>query len=232
MFTTNYSNFQGQALYTDPNNPANRAYVTTNAGGLKTKGFEADATYKATPELTLTGGYAYTPTSFTSFAIPCQDGFTNPATVPGQCTYFAPNAAPGTPAQFNARGYPLPYAPKNAFTLGADYVREWGADYVIRGSANYHWQSSTFTVVADPNSVVPAYGVLGASVSFGSQDGRWALSVFARNLLDQYFVAGIFKTPLDTGTAHSTPLSTIGYSNNPSIESGRTVGVRLDVAFK
>ena len=100
---------------------------------------------------------------------------------------------------------------------------------MLHASVNYHWQGSSYTVVADPNSIIPSYGILGVSLSCGSADGRWNVSVFARNLLDQYFVSGIIKTPLDTGTAHSTPLSTIGYSNLPAIDSGRTVGVKLDV---
>jgi iron complex outermembrane receptor protein len=104
--------------------------------------------------------------------------------------------------------------------------------FLIHASTSYHWQSSYYTVVADPNSIVPSYGILNASVSVGWDDGRWNLTLFSRNLLDQYFVAGIFKTPLDTGTAHSTPLSTIGYANQPAIDSGRTVGIRLDLAFK
>lgn len=232
LFRTNYSNFQGQALYTDPSNPANRAYVTTNAGGLKTQGFEANLTYLPTTELSFTGSYAYTDTSFISFSIPCNDGFTNPATIPGQCTYIKPGSPAGTPPGFNAAGYPLPYSSKNSFNLGADYTRPWSDDLILHASVNYHWQSSYYTVVADPNTIVPAYGVLGASLSFADPAGRFDVTVFARNLLDQYFVYGIFKTPLDTGTAHSTPLSTIGYANQPAIESGRTVGVRLDFQFK
>ena len=228
-FDTQYTNFQGQALYTDPSNPANRGYVTTNAGGLKTSGAEVEVTARPARELTLSGAFAYTPTRFTQFAIPCNDRFTNPATTPGQCTFVNP-AFPGT-LQFNAAGYPLPYAPEYAFSLGLNYVKPALNDKQFDFSVNYHWQSTAYTVVADPSSIMPAYGILGANLGFGKQDGRWRVSVFARNLLNQYFVTGIFKTPLDTGTAGSTPLSTIGYSNTPSIESRRTIGAKLDVRF-
>ena len=227
VFETNYSNFQGQALYVDPNNPANRSYVTTNAGGLQTKGAELGATFRATPDFTLDGEYSYTPTKFTQFAIPCVYGYTNNATA--NCSYLAPGAPPGA-YQFNAAGFPLPYAPKNTFALTADYAKVFG-DFLFHASANYHWQDSSYTVVADPNTIIPAYGILGASLSVGSSDGRWDVTVFARNLLDQYFVAGIIKTPLDQGSAFTAPLSTIGYSNLPSINSGRTVGIKLDVKF-
>jgi iron complex outermembrane receptor protein len=227
-FYTKYTNFQGQALYTDPSNPGNRSYVTTNAGGMQTDGAEAEATFQATPELSLSAAFAYQHTEFTSFAIPCNDGFTNPATIPGQCTFTNP-AFPGS-KQFNAAGYPLPYAPEYIYSLGFNWVHPLGS-YDVGLSGNWHWQSSNYTVVADPNTIVPAYGLLGMNLSYGPHNGFWRINVFARNLLDQYFVTGIFKTPLDTGTAHSTPLSTIGYSNIPSIESRRTVGVKLDVKF-
>lgn len=229
VFYTKYNNFQGQSLYTDPSNPGNRGYVTTNAGGLKTSGAEAEATLRATDELTLNAAFAYQHTEFTQFAIPCNDAFTNPATTPGKCTVTNP-AFPGV-LQFDAAGYPLPYAPEYIFTLSADWVHPISGDYDLDAHANYHWQSKNYTVVADPNTIVPAYGILGASVGFGPHDGHWRLSVFARNLLDQYFVTGIFKTPLDTGTANSKPLSTIGYSNIPSIESRRTVGVKAEMKF-
>jgi iron complex outermembrane receptor protein len=228
-FYTKYKNFQGQSLYTDPSNPANRGYVTTNAGGLLTDGAEAEATWQATPELTLNAAVAYQHTEFTSFAIPCNDGFTNPATTPGQCTFANP-AFPGV-LQFNAAGYPLPYAPEYIFSLGFNWVHPIADNYEVALSGNYHWQSTNYTVVADPNTIVPAYGLLGMNLGFGPHEGSWRVSVFARNLLDQYFVTGIFKTPLDTGSAHSTPLSTIGYSNIPSIESRRSVGVKVEVKF-
>jgi iron complex outermembrane receptor protein len=228
-FYTTYKNFQGQALYIDPSNPGNRSYVTTNAGGLRTDGAEAEATFRPTPELTLNAAFAYQHTEFTQFAIPCNDGFTNPATIPGQCTFMNP-AFPGT-LQFNAAGYPLPYAPEYIFSLSFNWVHPISGDYEVEFSGNYHWQSENYTVVADPNTIVPAYGILGMNVSFGPRNEHWKVNVFARNLLDQYFVTGIFKTPLDTGTAHSNPLSTIGYSNIPSIESGRTIGVKAEVKF-
>jgi iron complex outermembrane receptor protein len=229
VFRTEYTNFQGQTLYVDPNNPASRSLVTTNAGGLKTSGFEGDVVFRVTPELTVRGGFAYTPTEFIDFAIPCNDRFANPSTTPGQCTYRSPQA-PDT-LQFNAGGYPLPYSPKYSFNLGATYLRPVGDGKVLGISLNYNWRDKTYTGVADPGSIVPSYGLLGANVSFGPQDGPWRINVFARNLLDKYFVTGIFRTPLDTGAAGTTPLSTIGYANIPSIESSRTVGVKLEVNF-
>ena len=91
-------------------------------------------------------------------------------------------------------------------------------------------------MVADPGSLTPGYGLLGLTIGYGAQDESWQLSFFARNLLDDYFVSGIFKTSLD-GSASPAACDTnpaacttrLGYSNIPSGESRRTVGVKLDV---
>ncbi|MDZ4372587.1 MAG: TonB-dependent receptor [Phenylobacterium sp.] len=228
-FQTRFKGFQGQTTVVDPVNPAIRSLITTNAGGLKTKGIEFDATFKVTPELTLRGAYAYVPTEFVDFAIQCNDRFTNPATIPGQCTYIS-DQAPGV-LQFNADGYPLIYSPKTSFNLGFDYVRPVLNDKLFSVTMNYSWRGKSYTAAADPNSIMPSYGLLSANIGFGPEDGSWRVSAFGRNLLDKYFVSGIFKTPIDSGTAGSTPLSTIGYANIPSIEHSRTVGVKLEVAF-
>ena len=229
VFHAKYTDFQGQTTVVDPNNAAIRSLITTNAGGLKTSGLEVEATFRATPELTIRGAYAHVPTKFTEFAIQCQDNFTNPATTPGQCTYRSPKAP--LVNQFNARGYPLIFSPKNTFNVGLNYEKEIMGDEMVSVSMNYNWRSKTYTVPGDPNSINPAYGLLGANIGFGPANRQWRASLWARNLLDKYYVTGIFKTPLDSGSATSTPISTIGYSNIPSIDSSRTVGAKLEVNF-
>lgn len=225
-FRTDYEDFQGQALYVDPDNPASRGLVTTNAGGLETHGVELDATWLVADGLTVTAGFAYAPTEYEDFFIPCKDGFTNPATVPGECMETVPGSF-----EFNADGYPLIYAPETTYTLGFNYVRPLGNALNLQVAGNYRWQDESYTLVADPNSIMDSRGLLGMTVGVASTDGRWQVDVFARNLLDEHFVVGIFKTPLDEGSANSAPLSTIGYSNWVSREHERTVGAKLTVTF-
>jgi iron complex outermembrane receptor protein len=229
VFYEKYSQFQADSYVYDAANPGASNFVLGNAGGLQSKGVEADTTWVATDNLTLTGNMAYTPTKFTQFAIQCQDAYTNPATPPGQCNYIPPGSAPGTPAQFNAAGYPLPQAPKFSYTLSADYMQPVFSGYMLEGYVDWAWHSSAYTVVANPNSIQTGYGLLGMNIGFGPEDGNWKLSVFARNLLDQKFASAIFPTYLDNGAATGIPLPTQGYANVPNIESQRTVGVKLQV---
>jgi iron complex outermembrane receptor protein len=227
-FKVDYRDFQGQqrvgvapVFY----------YTTTNAGGLQTKGIEADLSWHAARGLTLAGNAAYIPTKFTEFSVQCYDLYTNPGTPVGQCNYLAPGVPAGTAFQFNAAGYPLIYSPKWIWGLTADYETAVGGDLQFGAHVAWSYRSSSYGIVADPNTINPGYGLVNGELSIGRADGRWRLSVFARNLFDKYFVAGIFRTPLDAGTYNSTPLSTIGYSNIPALDSGRTVGVKLNFSF-
>jgi iron complex outermembrane receptor protein len=231
VFYEKYSNFQAESYVYDAANPGASNFTFANAGGLESKGIEADATWSATDELTLTGNAAYTPTKFTNYAIQCQDQFTNPATIPGQCTYIPPGSPPGTPPQFNAAGYPLPQAPKFSYTLAANYVRSVLNGYSMDATANWNWHSSTYTVVANPNTIQQGYGLFGLNLGFGPDDGTWHFSVFARNLFDQHFVAAIFPTYLDNGALTGIALPTQGYANLPTIDSIRTFGMKLDFRF-
>jgi iron complex outermembrane receptor protein len=228
VFDEKYTNFQGQTYIYDAANPGASNFVTANAGGLESKGVEADASYAATDDLTLTGNFAFTPTKYTAFAIQCQDAYTNPATIPGQCTYIPPGSPAGTPAQFNAAGYPLPQAPRYSYNIGANYYHVFADSYSFNANVNWSWHSSTYTIVANPNTVQGGFGLLGLNLGYGPDQGVWRISAFARNLLDQHFVSAIFPTYLDNGGATGIALPTQGYANVPNIESRRTVGVRLD----
>ncbi|UZK67294.1 TonB-dependent receptor [Sphingomonas sp. M1-B02] len=227
-FQVDYEDFQGQQrvgvapiFY----------YTTTNAGGLRTRGVEADMSWRVAPGFTLSGNIAYIPTEFTEFAVQCYDLYANPATTPGQCNYVQPGLPAGTPPQFNAAGYPLIYSPEWTGGVTADYDATLGGDLTLNAHASWNYRSSSYGVVADPNSVNPGYGLVNGQLSIGAVDESWTLAVFARNLFDQHFVGGIFRTPLDSGANNSTPLSTIGYSNIPALDSQRTVGVKLSFAF-
>ncbi len=227
-FKVTYDDFQGQQRV---GSPPVFFYTTTNAGGLQTKGVEGDLSWRAAPGFTLAGNFAYTPTKFTEYALQCFDRYTNPGTPAGQCTYLAPGLPATAPLQFNAAGYPLIYSPKWTYSLSADYETDISNDLTFSAFAAWNYRSKSYGIVADPNSINPGYGLLNGEIGIGRQDGRWRLSLFARNLFDKYFVAGIFRTPFDAGTYNSTPLSTLGYSNIPAMDSSRTVGVKLNFAF-
>jgi len=234
-FYTQFKNFQAQTYMYDAANPALSAFVLDNAGGLQTAGFELDSDFRPTSEWTLSASFTYAPTKFTQYDVPCTQEpagagpLVNPPTPGGAASCFAD---PHTGALlFSAKGYPLANAPRYAYVLSADYRHEFGNDLVFDADLNWNWRSEEYTVIADPNTINPAYGLLGGELGVGSANGRWKVSVFGRNLLNQYFVSGIFPSFFDNGAGTGNPHPVQGYSNIPNPEAMRTVGVKLDVKF-
>ena len=228
IFKATYDDFQGQQRV---GTPPVYYYTTTNAGGLETKGFEADASWRPRPGLQLAASMSYIPTKFTEFAVQCYDLYTNPATPVGECNYIQPGLPANAPPQFNASGYPLIYSPKWTYTFRGDYSVPVGGDKSIDFHADWNYRSSSYGVVADVNSINEGYGLLNGQISYGPEDGSWRISVFTRNLLDKHFTAGIFRTPFDAGGYGTSPLSTLGYSNIPAVDSSRTIGIKLNASF-
>jgi iron complex outermembrane receptor protein len=218
-FDQKFKNFQTSVF-----DPIVNGFVLGSAGGMKSRGVELDVTAKPAQEFTLTGGLAYLDAVYSDFKASCYSNFapiaekptTNPAGVGGCYTI------PGTTAAFTqAAGFPLNNASKWAFTLGADYVHEMGDQFILDIGARYVYRSTFFTTGYDPNTRIPSYGIANLDIGFGSSDGRWRISVFARNLFDTYYVSAIQSTALDAGA----------YVNIISPEAKRTFGLALDLHF-
>ncbi len=223
-FKVDYKDFQGQQRI---GQAPIFFYTTTNAGGLQTKGVETDAAWRVSQNVTLSANVSYVEAKYTEFSVQCFDLYTNPATPVGQCNYLQPGVPAGTAFQFNAAGYPLIYSPKWTYNLTADFNLPVSDGMSFNAHANYSYRSKTYGVVADPNSINPGYGIFNGEISYGHEDGQWRVALWARNLFDKYYVAGIFRTPLDAGTYGSTPRSTLGYSNIPALDSRRSFGVKV-----
>ncbi len=241
IFYTKYTNFQANYYYYDPTSPALSQFVTGNAGALETKGIEAQVSYVATPELTLSGSVADIPTKYLQFDIACNGvpGVTNPAT-PGSISpatgapCFAPfgSALGANRALFNAAGYPLAHSPQVNYNLTADYHHEFGNGMVGSAHVNWNWRSQQYYTTADPNTIVPGYGLLDASLGFGPANGRWKVSLFGRNLLNQFFPDSIFQSFYDNGVAGQATPRTQGYVQVVGQEAERTVGIKLEAKFR
>ena len=173
-YLAKYDNFQA-------NNPdvAGGVVVTrfTNAGAVSTRGGELDLLWRAAPDLSVSGGLAYTDAQV--------DRFRPAPVLPGQPT---PAAVPS--------GTPLGFAPKWKGNIAVDYrLRTGGAvDFAFGAQASY--QSSQLTLFSpDPilraAGTVGAYGLVNLSAAVMDKDDRFRLTFQVRNLLDQSFAAAI-----------------------------------------
>ena len=167
-----YSNYQA-------NNPDVVAGVLTtrftNAGDVSTRGGEADLIFRASRDINLSGGVAYTDAHVDRFRLP-----------PG-----------GNPTSVIAPGTPLGYAPRVKASLGGEYrVRTTAlpVDFVLGAQGSF--QSSELSQFdASPAiraaTTIHSYGLLDLSLALLDHTDRYRLTLQVKNVLDQSFAASI-----------------------------------------
>lgn len=188
-------------------------FALTNAGKLRSQGAEF--------ELTAAPGRNFTINLTGAFVDAIFKEFRN-----GQC-YAGQTAAQGcvgTPASQDLSGTRLPLAPRLSWTLSADYdapLARLPANGFLR--ANYSWRDDVqYSYANAPDSIEPAYGLLGASAGVRSRDGRYTLSVWGKNLTNKFHVGGL-------GILSPGGLGTVTQQIGPDYR--RMLGVTFNVAF-
>ncbi len=224
-FKTDFKNFQAQAF---DQNVFPARFTTVNAGKLETKGIEAELNLRPIPGLSLNAQGTYLDTKYNDFQnIACYIGqpllaFGTVRSGPRQCIRTSAAGAGVT----MGTGLPLSDAPKFTYTLAAAYDLPVGDMFLNLGANWFHRSSVTYSSNGDPGLVQDGYGLMGLNVSLRSGDGKWRLSMFARNLLDKHFVNRVISQPVLNSPA-TAPLGS--YAQFPSADARRIVGLSLDV---
>ena len=143
----------------------NGAVVTnlTNAGTVKSEGFEADLILAPTEGLTFRASGAY---------------------ADAKVKRFNPN--PNTNAPDARDGTQLPLAPKFVYTIGADYETDVG-ELKAYLSTDYRHVSQQFSDLGEQGRLAP-YGIWNASIGFSDADDKYRLTLHARNITDDSYV--------------------------------------------
>jgi iron complex outermembrane receptor protein len=159
-FLVDYKGFQANNFVL-----LNGAVVTnlTNAGSVRSKGFELDATLAPTEGLTLRANLAYADAKVRKFN-------PNPLT-------NAPDARDGTR---------LPLAPKFSYTVGGDYDVDAGPVKLYL-SSDWHHASRQFSDLGESGPIDP-YGIWNASVGVSDPEDQYRLTFMVRNILDDSYV--------------------------------------------
>ena len=159
-FSVEYDGFQANNFVL-----LNGAVVTnlTNAGTVKSQGFEADLTTVPVDGLTLRASAAYADAKVKRFN-------PNPLT-------NAPDARDGTR---------LPLAPKFTYSVGADYERSLGGVMLYLGT-DYRHTSKQFSDLGESGPIA-AYGQWNASLGFSDPDDNYRLTFHVRNISDESYV--------------------------------------------
>ncbi len=192
IFTTDIKDFQTQIstpFIFEGNNLA--ILQIANAGKVRTRGIEMDFTAKPTNRLTISGNAAYIKAEFADFP----NGTCNYVAQPG-C--FLSTVIPGTdtvvpPTRFfNNTGKRLPNSPRFTYSLNASYDVPLSNAMTGFLRANYNYRSSVyFSANNDALTYQRGYGLLGGQIGVRSDDGRWSVAVFGRNLADTPFFSAI-----------------------------------------
>ena len=166
--------FVYDALQTELNNDGKPAYLAAlgNIPKVRTRGLELDVAYFGIPYTTLRFAGAYTDAKYVAFP-------------------RAPNTAelgganPDGP-YYDASGKTLPGAPKVSGNLFADFSYPLSSGWAFNANLNYNYQGSYY---ADTRlsryARTDALGVTDVSIGLGRQDGRFDISLVAKNVLNE-----------------------------------------------
>ena len=153
------------------------SFTVRNAGNLRHQGFELDALARPLHNLSLFANLAYLDSEFTDYPDAANwPGFS--ATEPTQ----------------DLKGERATFAPKWSGRLGFD----WSGDFGSSGlgwdfTSNLSFVSKQFGGLqndANPQTIIDGHALLGARATLNGAGDRWAVSLFANNLLNKQYEAG------------------------------------------
>jgi iron complex outermembrane receptor protein len=193
-FHTWYDEFQAQAF-------DGSAFSVTNAGSLRSYGFETDGLLVPHPSLQLGFGTGFNPTKYESFA-------NSPCTAQQNWAINSDTPLARKACTQNLSGRPLDNAPEWSVTLFGNYERELGTlprfDVPLLGflTVNWSFRSAVFLQQdLDPHLRQPGYGLLNLRTGVRTDDGHWEFAFGVQNVTNQsYGVAG-FDVPIVNGFA-------------------------------
>src|SRR6185436_10626513 len=113
-------------------------------------------------------------------------------------------------------------APRWSLTLNSLYRKPLAGDRLLELNAGYRWRSRVvYSLLQDPASVEPAYGVLDVSASLSGEG--WRMTGFVSNLLDtRYAVTRGRDVQWNLVGADGQPAMATHWK--PARDSGRHVG--------
>lgn len=214
LFHSEYDEFQAQAFLDpdgipdcpddnpncDPNDDPG-AFVLINAGQVSTEGIEVDFVALPLPQLRLSGGFAIIDAKIDDYPAGICSG--------GQKFRQEEQCLPIPPALQDLSGGDLPFSPDWKFSLQAAYTIEfdWGVDLILKPALRAQ-DDVQYGLHQDPNTVQDGYTIYDFSATLQDQQDRWDVTLFVKNLTDEFFVSNIMpanENILPNGYSHILP---------------------------
>lgn len=206
-----FSGFQAQSR-----DDATGLNVLNSIGSMRADGIESEFSARLSPRLTLGGAAAYSRAIMTDFD--------------SAACYFGQTVAQGcVGGRQDLSGKTLFNAPRWSLTLNTLYRKPLAGERLLELNAGYRWRSRVvYSLLQDPASVEPAYGVL--DVSAGLSGEGWRLTGFVDNLLDARFAVTRGRdVQWNLLGADGQPATATHWK--PARDSGRHLGLRLAVDY-
>jgi iron complex outermembrane receptor protein len=163
---------------------------TINAASAKIWGLELDAAFDVTDQFSIRAFATYLNTEFTDF---CNGYYANGDPFRRQFP-----TCPSDPTISDLSGNQLPNAPEYTVAVFADYYVDLGDAGQMDFSIDANYQDDVyFTEFNNRDAFQEGFVNLNARVTFTPKSDDWSLSLWARNLTDEYIVANnITAAPL------------------------------------
>lgn len=176
-FWTEYKDLQTQQFVVfDPNLPADN--VISNAGKARVKGIEIETAAVPFEGLTLFANYTYMKGKITGDLISTD-------------LVYDPDCFCSVPVPTNLKGNVLRRSPEHALSVGGDLTVPLNDRFNGFIRADYNWTDSFF--FENENSLRTkqrSVGVLNGAIGIATEDGKWTLTAWAKNLTDELYETG------------------------------------------
>jgi len=202
-------------LQVDFFNATTFAFITTNAGGARTKGVELEAEFapRAMPGLNLHGSLNYNHARYSNYIAPCYGGQTAAEGCGNGLTFH------GADAQ-DLSGKPTAVAPDWTGSFGFGYEAAVSARHKLGFNMDARYSSSYLaSSFGKPNSLQEQYLTLDATLRLKTLDDAYEFAIIAKNITNRFIVGGAVDAP-------NSGADTIGFVNMP-----RTVQLMATVHF-
>lgn len=204
LYRSDFKDFQAQVYV-----PETNGFAMANAGKMRTQGMELEVNWRPTSDFTLIANGAITDAKFLDYFGRCNtDSEASCQIVDGIL-------------QGDLSGFTPTFVSKYSYSLNGVYYRPFGDGLAFNASGGWSYRSSFYNAVAQSRTKTPGYGLANLSVGIGAEDGRWDVTIYARNLLNEHYRSFIIYNLTNQG----------GLMQFLSPDSFRTVGATLTLNF-
>jgi iron complex outermembrane receptor protein len=162
-----------QATLSDPTATSPRSYLA-NVGKVRLKGVEVEGAAQVTRQLNLSFSTAWGESLYVAY---------HNAPPPPELTYA------GAPVSVDLSGKQVPFAPNWTGQVSARWEQPVSNGWTLFAYANEAWKSRTYLNPLSSYGRQDGFGLTNAGLGVRTDDERWSVTLWARNLFDKRYAA-------------------------------------------